>query len=189
LGFYQGSKLWNKVEVPKVSFDREGNWRESDEVESLPHRPDAFFGLHFPDRESEDKTQYFFYEADRKTTSVKKFNKKLRAHFHYIVKQKKHTQDYGVKRIRAVLIESIEDYWTNALRLHARHGVVSGAKPSPLFWFTTSDVVFEQKTPAKIKGVEKEIPVFLEKPELVFGRIWATPADDDERPDFQSLIE
>jgi len=41
----------------------------------------------------------------------------------------------------------------------------------------------------KINGKEKEIPLFLEKPELVFETIWATPLDDDERPDFQSLID
>jgi hypothetical protein len=189
LGFYQGSALWNKVEVPKVSYDHEGNMKELEETETLPHRPDAFFALYFADREDGDKEQYFFYEADRKTTSTKKFNRKLRAHFHYVVKQKKHIADYGVKRIRAVLVESIEDYWTNQLRLHARHPLVSGSKPSPLFWFTTSDVVFERKTNARIKSAEKEIPVFLEQPELVFGRIWATPVDDDERPNFQSLIE
>jgi hypothetical protein len=189
LGFYQGSSLWNKVEVAKVYYDKDGNMREAEETETLPHRPDAFFALYFPDRAGEEKTQYFLYEADRKNTSIKKFNKKLRAHFHYVVKQKKHVADYGVKRIRAVLVESIQDYWTNGLRLHARHPVVAGKKPSPLFWFTTSDIVFEQKTNVKIKGVEKEIPLFLEKPELVFGKIWATPLDDDERPNFQSLID
>jgi hypothetical protein len=189
LGFYQGSIIWNKVEVAKVSFDGEGNMKELDSTEPLPHRPDAFFALYFPDREGEEKTQYFFYEADRKTASIKKFNKKLHAHFHYLVKQKKHHDDYGIKRIRAVLIESIEDYWTNQLRLHARHPIVSGAKPSPLFWFTTSDLVFEQKTTVKIKGKEKEIPIFLEKPELIFAKIWASPLDDDEQPNFQSLID
>jgi hypothetical protein len=155
----------------------------------LPHRPDAFFALYFPDREGEEKTQHFFYEADRKNTSIRKFNKKLRAHFHYIVKQKRHVADYGVKRIRAVLVESIEDHWTNQLRLHSRHPVVAGSKPSPLFWFTTSDLIFEQKTKVRIKGAEKEIPQFLEKPELVFEKIWATPVDDDERPQFLSLVE
>lgn len=189
LGFYQGSALWNSVEVAKVHFDKEGNMREMEETETLPHRPDALFALYFPDHDGEERTQYFFYEADRKTTSIKKFNKKLRAHFHYIVKQKKHAADYGVKRIRAVLIESIQDYWTNEIRLHARHPVVSGSKPSPLFWFTTSDLVFEQLVKVKIKSVEKEIPVFLEKPEIVFDKIWATPLDDDEQPDFQSLID
>ena len=189
LGFYQGSALWNKVEAAKVFYNQAGNLVESDETETLPHRPDAFFALYFPDREGEDRAQYFFYEADRKNTSIKKFNKKLRAHFHYVVKQKKHVADYGVKRIRAVLVESIKDTWTNELRLHARQPIVAGKKPSPLFWFTTSDVVFEQKTTVKIKGAEKEIPLYLEKPDLVFGKIWATPLDDDERPNFQSLFD
>ncbi len=122
-------------------------------------------------------------------TSTKKFNKKLRAHFHFVVKQRKHVADYGVKRIRAVLVESIKDHWTNQLHLHARHQVVAGKKPSPLFWFTTSDLVFEQKITVKIKSKEKEIPLYLEKPELVFAKIWATPLDDDDRPNFLSLID
>jgi hypothetical protein len=189
LGFYQGSTLWNQIEVAKVFYNAEGNLIELEETETLPHRPDAFFALYFPDRLGEERAQYFFYEADRKNTSIKKFNKKLRAHFHYVVKQKRHVADYGVKRIRAVLVESIEDHWTNELRLHARQPIVAGKKPSPLFWFTTSDLIFERKTTVKIKGVEKEIPLYLEKPELIFERIWATPIDDDERPDFQSLID
>ncbi len=189
LGFYQGSALWNSVEAAKVYYDQAGKLIELEETEKLPHRPDAFFALYFPNREGEEKTQHFFYEADRKNTSIKKFNKKLRAHFHYIVKQKRHVADYGVKRIRAVLVESIQDHWTNQLRLHSRHPVVAGSKPSPLFWFTTSDLIFEQKTTIRIKGAEKEIAQFLEKPELVFEKIWATPADDDERPQFLSLIE
>ncbi len=189
LGFYQGSSLWNKIEVAKMFYDQSGKLIELEETETLPHRPDAFFALYFPDREGEDRAQYFFYEADRKNTSIKKFNKKLRAHFHYVVKQKKHVAEYGVKRIRAVLVESIKDSWMNELRLHARHPTVAGSKPSPLFWFTTSDLIFEQKTTVKIKGVEKEIPLYLEKPELVFAKIWATPLDDDEQPNFQSLID
>lgn len=189
LGFYQGSALWNTVEVAKVHYDKDGNMKEIDDTETLPHRPDAFFALYFADREGEEQTQYYFYEADRKTTSIKKMQKKLRAHFHYVVKQKKHAADYGVKRIRAVLVESIEDGWANSLRTSARHPVVSGAKPSPLFWFTTADVIFERKVKTKIKGVEKEIPIFLEKPELVFGKIWATPPDGDEEIQFQSLID
>jgi hypothetical protein len=48
-----------------------------------------------------------FYEAGRKTTSTHRHNKKLRAHFHYIVKQRRHEEHYGVKRIRAVLIETM----------------------------------------------------------------------------------
>lgn len=187
LGFYQGSQLHHRVEAPKVYFDANGNWQEKDETEFLPHRPDAFFALHFPDRETGEKTDYYFYEADRKTTSVKKHNRKLRAHFHYIVKQKKMVEDYGVKRIKAVLIESIDSHWADYLRRSARHPVVSGFKPSPLFHFTTSEV-FEAKITAKIKGREKLIPKYLEQPELIFNNIWATPLDDDDEPGFKSLI-
>ncbi len=189
LGFYQGSSLWNTIKVAKVSYDKDGNMREVEETEALPHRPDAFFALYFPDRTGEDKAQYFFYEADRKNTSIKKFNRKLRAHFHYIVKQKRHEEHYGVKRIRAVLVESIEAHWTDQLRQHSKHPIVSGKKPSPLFWFTTSDFLFEKKTTVKLNGVEKQIPLFLVKPELVFERIWATAHSTDEQPSLLSLID
>jgi hypothetical protein len=188
LGFYQGSTLWNKVEVPKIHYDKDGNMRETEETETLPHRPDAFFGLYFADREGNDKTQYFFYEADRKTTSIKKMQRKMRSHFHYVVKQKKHIDDYGVNRIRAVLVESIKDSWMNILRMSAGHPVVSGSKPSPLFWFTTADVIFERPLKTKIKSVEKEIPLYLEKPELVLAKIWAMP-DDHKGVNLQSLID
>ena len=104
------------------------------------------------------------------------------------MKQKKHVEDYGVKRIRAVLVESTDDDWTNNLRISARHPIVSG-KPSPLFWFTPSDLAFEKLIAVKIKSAEKQIPIFLEKPELVFGKIWATPVDNDEQSVLQSLIE
>ncbi|MCA1623949.1 MAG: hypothetical protein LC778_09145 [Acidobacteria bacterium] len=107
----------------------------------------------------------------------------------YIVKQKLHAEHYGVKRVRAILVESIEDDWTNTLRQSARHPVVSGSKPSPLFWFTPSSVIFERPVKRKIKGVEKDIPIYLEKPELVFARIWATPADGDEEVNLKSLID
>ncbi len=190
LGFYQGSQLWNNIEAWKVAVDSTGTLIETDERETLPHRPDAFFGLHFPDRTGDDRNQYFFYEADRKTTSIKKMQKKLRAHFHYIVKHKKHFEDYGVSRIRAVLVESIEDAWANSLRLASRHPIVSGNKPSPLFWFTTSDVLFERPVTVKIKSADREVPLYLEKPELVFAKIWATPeSQENQQLEFQSLIE
>ena len=188
LGFYQGSQLWNEVEVRKVAVNSVGTLTETDELETLPHRPDAFFALEFRDRDPSQRTQYFFYEADRKTTSIKKMQKKLRAHFHYVVKQKKQVKDYEVRRVKAILIESIDDHWTNTLRIAARHPVVSGTTPSPLFWFTTSDVVFEKPVSVTIKGIQKEVPVYLEKPEIVLSNIWATPVDNDERLNFQSLI-
>ena len=137
----QGPELWNKVEVPKLRYERpkdgqgEGKWFESEDTETLPHRPDAFFTL-----KRGDKEIHFFYEADRKRTSTKKHNRKLRAHFHYIVRQRHHQEHYGISRIRAVLIETITSSWAEELRQAANHFTVSGPKPSPLFWFTTSEL-------------------------------------------------
>lgn len=185
LAFYQGSQLWNNVEVSKVFTDDQGNLIEKEENERLPHRPDAFFALHFPDLEGEEKTHYYFYEADRKTMNVSKMNKKFRSHFHYVVKQKLHKDHYGVNRIKAVLVESIDSGWANHLRINARNKIVSGNKPSPLFWFTTSEV-FERK----ISNDEKAPPVYLDTPEVIFRKIWATPEHPDEitQEEFLSLI-
>ncbi len=35
----------------------------------------------------------------------------------------------------------------------------------------------------------KGSPLFLEKPEFVLGKLWATPADDDSQQNFKFLIE
>ena len=61
--------------------------RDSDKTERLPHWPDAFFTLRFPHQLREES---FFYEADRNNTSVPKYARKLRAHYQFIVEQKKH---------------------------------------------------------------------------------------------------
>jgi hypothetical protein len=167
--FEQGPGLWNKVEVPRIVY-RDGAWREIDETEQLPHRPDAYFTLSFPqDNDREDL--HFFYEADRHRTDSNKYNKKLRAHFHFAVKQKQRLQEaYGLKRIRAVLTETIDDEWAERLRSAARFPIVSGSKPSPLFWFTTSRL-FTQTN-------EGKQPAYLTRPEIIFKNIWATPVDD-----------
>jgi hypothetical protein len=179
----QGSELWNEVEVPRLRYERSKDgrgdilWFESEETERLPHRPDAFFTLRFTDRTESKQEASYFYEADRKRTSTKKHNKKLRAHFHYAVKQRKHQEHYGVSRIRAVLIETIISDWADELRQAARHYAVSGPKPSPLFWFTTSEFFTK---PVEIKQGERarQSPFYLSHPEIIFDRIWATPVDD-----------
>jgi hypothetical protein len=175
--FRQGSQLWNRVEVPKLHYDDAGNWRELDQTEMLPHRPDAYFVLRFKNAPQGQQIANFFYEADRKHTSVKKHNRKLRAHFHYIVKQRRHEEDYGIKRVRAVLIETINDDWADTLRRGAAHPVVSGNKPSPLFWFTTSRF-FITPVESTANGRKRQVPFYLERPEIVFKKIWASPVDD-----------
>lgn len=170
--FQQGPTLWNKVEVPKMTY-RDGHWRQLDETEQLPHRPDAFFTLSFPSDTSE-KPLHFFYEADRHRTDTNKYNKKLRAHFHFAVKQKERLKEiYGLDRIRAVLTETIDDEWAERLRQAANHVTVSGPKPSPLFWFTTSRLFTQE-----IQKGQRSIAAHLEQPDLIFRKIWASPVDD-----------
>lgn len=178
IDWQQGSELWNTIEVPKLRYERpkegqaEGRWVEAEDNETLPHRPDAFFTL----RRGEDDL-HFFYEADRKRTVTKKHNKKLRAHFHYIVKQRRHQEHYSVKRIRAVLIETISASWADELRQAATHQTVSGPAPSMLFWFTTSELFTKEKEIPQA-GRNRKVPMYLIKPEIIFECIWATPVDD-----------
>jgi hypothetical protein len=178
--FQQGPGLWHKVEVPKLSY-KNGQWNEMDQTEQLPHRPDAFFTLNFP-TDSGREPLHFFYEADRHRTNTHKYNKKLRAHFHFVVKQKRHQQVYGIKRVRAVLTETIDDEWAEALRQAANHVTVSGSKPSPLFWFTTSRLFVEE---AQTAGQARALPTYLQQPDIAFRKIWASPVDDR----FHSLID
>jgi hypothetical protein len=133
--------------------------------------------MRFAGRPENQQEVSFFYEADRKNTSTKKHNRKLRAHFHYIVKQRRHQDHYGVSRIRAVLIETISANWAEELRQAANHYTVSGPKPSPLFWFTTSELFTK---PVEInKGKRsRQVPLHLTRPEIVLDRIWAAPVDD-----------
>lgn len=176
----QGAALWHQVSAPKLSYrgcDMEGNpvWQELDAEDQLPHRPDAFFSLYYPHAAAENQIAHFLYEADRKTTSTTKHNRKLRAHFQFIVKKRLHELTYGIKRVRAVLIETLDDAWADTLRTAAASFEVSGAKPSPLFWFTTSRLFTQPQS----SGVgERPRPTHLTHPEIIFDRIWATPAGE-----------
>jgi Replication-relaxation len=172
----KGPELWNRVECPKVIKERDADqWREMKETEQLPHRPDLFFTLRFPKNPPERERSHFFYEADRGTENTTRFKVKLRAHWHFIVKQNLHrtTAPYNVHSIRAVLTETSDSNWAHQLREAARHPVIS-PKPSPLFWFTTSELFFSR--PAA--PTEKRKPLYLDQPELVFRRLWASPVDD-----------
>jgi hypothetical protein len=117
---------------------------------------------------------HFFYEADRHRTDTNKYNKKLRAHFHFAVKQKERLKEiYGLDRVRAVLTETIDDEWAERLRQAANHVTVSGPKPSPLFWFTTSRLFTDQ-----VQTGKTPLQAHLAKPDLVLRKIWASPVDD-----------
>jgi hypothetical protein len=148
---------------------QEQKFYELDENETLPHRPDAFFTLLIHQEGSDPRRSSFFYEADRKTTNTTRFIKKLRAHFYYIIRQRLHNEHYGTSRIRAVLTETLDKNWAENLREAARHQLVSGNTPSPLFWFTASEnfttsvEIYEGKNVKRIRSV----PRFLVTPKLI----------------------
>ncbi len=171
----QGPELWNRLDVPKVVQDRDsGMWLEQPETESMPHRPDAFFTLHFPGRPEGEERSHFLYEADRGTENTTKYKFKLRVHWHFIVKRQlqRTTEPYNIHAIRAVLTESTTSQWAHNLREAARHPLVS-PKPSPLFWFTTSELLTKP-----VPAGKRTIPLYLEQPEAVFKRIWANPVEN-----------
>src|SRR5204863_288812 len=104
----------------------------------------------------------FFYEADRKTSSIPKMVKKLKGHFEFI-RQKRHQQRYGIKRICAVLIETLDTKWAEDLRQAAVE-----ICPVPLFWFTASEIFSVEKPSSN----GKSIPLFLTRPEIVIRKVW-----------------
>jgi hypothetical protein len=175
----QGPQLWGRVVAPKTIFDGQRNlWGEEPKAtEKLPHRPDGFFGLRFLDRPEDQRESFFFYERDRKTTRERtRVVRKLRSHFQYVVKQQQHKTDYGIQSIRAVLIETTDDQWAMRLREFAAHPIVSGAKPSPLFWFTHSRLFELGPNKVQHDQYEKRKDFFLQHPGIIFHGVWATPA-------------
>ena len=171
----QGPDLWHHVEVPQVrKLEIPGQWQELPGKEWLPHRPDAFFTLRFPGNPEGRQHSHFFYEADRGTENTTRFKMKLRAHWHFIVKQNLHRTMgcYNVHGIRAVLTESTTSQWAHNLRQAAKENVVS-PKPSPLFWFTTSELLTKPTASGK-----RTLPLYLVQPEVIFKRIWADPVQD-----------
>ena len=175
LAWHQGPILYRSVDVPKIVYHN-GQWHKQEGDEQIPHRPDALFTIHV---DGSEEPQHFFYEADRKTTNTKRMIKKLRGHFHYIAKAKQQQQDYGVQRIRAVLTETLDTKWAEALRLAAQHPVVSGPKPSELFWFTASEF-FTKPVQKQLSGTSKrsrQVPYYLDNPDVIFQPLWFTPID------------
>jgi|SRR5579859_37197 len=123
----QGSSTWNKVQA--------GARR------TLPHRPDAFFSLHFPNAAPGQQRSNFFYEADRQTSNLTRFKEKLEAHLLFLM-QRKHTQ-YGVQKIRAVLVHTINKDWAHQLTSVAGQLAASEPLAAHLFWFTSSEELAE----------------------------------------------
>jgi hypothetical protein len=137
----QGPELWNKIEIPKVIKDRASDrWSELKQTEKTPHRPDDFF--HAPLSRRPPPPLFTKPTAVRRTPRA--FKIKLRVHYNFVVKDnlQRTTPAYNVPSIRAVLIETTDWNWASQLRESGKHPAVS-PKPSPLFWFTTSQLFFQ----------------------------------------------
>ncbi len=163
----QGGQLaGNKVEVPKVKSSRTGGeyfWEESGQTERLPVEPDALFTLRFGDRGPEEQLAHFFYEADRGSMVATDMLKKFRAYYHFIKKQQRHKEAFGVHPVRAVLVETTDEARGKRLMELATHPLVCGqAKRTGLFWFTISPIFTDGNA-------------HLNKPEMILRRIWALP--------------
>jgi hypothetical protein len=141
---------------------------DSESGELVPHRPDAFFTLRFPNDSAGKNRANFFYEADRKTTSVPKMLTKFRGHLEFI-RQGKHQDRYNIRRVQAVLVETIDTKWAQELR-RATAQLCS----LPLFWFTASNTFTIAQSSA---SNDSERPVFQAQPDIVLKRIWSGPSD------------
>jgi len=138
----QGAELrGHKVEVPEIVSRRiartnEYSWDEHDyRTFRLPVEPDAMFSLQFPD----NRTSHFCYEADRGSMPMADMLKKFRAYYHFIKRQQKHKEAFGVHPIRAVLVETTDEPRARKLMELAQHPAVIGdGKRSSLFWFAIS---------------------------------------------------
>ena len=155
----------NYVTAPKV---------RGDQTERLPHFPDAFFTLRFP---HQDREESFFYEADRKTTSVPKYARKLRAHYQFVVEQKKHRQVYAVPYVRAVLTETLDRQSAERLGASAllRPALGKDGQPWHRFWFTHSGTLA-----AKQRIGDRDYPRFIREPGAIFETVWRNPVNPAE---------
>jgi hypothetical protein len=126
----QGSAIWSVVAV--------------DSRHNLPHRPDAFFTLRFPNAPEGQQRSNFFYEADRQTSSMPRFKQKLEGHLFFLL-QGRHKQ-YGIQKIRAVLVHTLKVNWEAQLKRTAAQLAASEPLAAHLFWFTSSEELSEMES-------------------------------------------
>ena len=165
----QGAELrGHKVELPTMKSQRqEGNtflWEGKDGTERLPVEPDALFSLPFPARK---QVAHFCYEADRGTMNATDMLQ--RGYFHFIKRQQKHKEAFGVHPIRAVLIETPDEARGRRLMELVNHPLVCGPdKRAGLFWFTISPLF-------TVIQDGSDVATYLKRPEIIFDSIGALP--------------
>jgi hypothetical protein len=113
--------------------------------------------------------------------------KKLRGYNHFMRRQQKHKEAFGVHPIRAVLIETTDEARARKLMELVQHAAVIGeGKRAGLFWFCISPIL---TMPADNES--PPVPRYLVKPGLILDRLWALPdfslhaladAENSQRP-------
>ena len=174
----QGAELrGNKVQVPeliskRIAGSNEYRWEESERTFRLPVEPDALFTLRFARRPVDSQLVHFCYEADRGSMPMADMLKKFRAYHHFIKRQQKHKEAFGVHPIRAVLVETTDEARARKLMELAEHpGVIGQGKRSAMFWFIISPVF----TLPTAGSASRLAAGYLDRPTAIFDRSWALP--------------
>ncbi len=128
--FQQGPSLWGSVRISSRL--------------TLPFRPDALLTLRFPSAPEGLQRANFFYEADRNTTSLQRFRLKLEAYLHYL-KQGLQVQAFDIRKVRAVLVETITEERTEQCRAVASELAAKDPLAGLLFWFAKADTCTQDK--------------------------------------------
>ncbi len=148
--FQQGPSLWGSVKVsPRLT---------------LPFRPDALLTLRFPNAPEGQQHANFFYEADRNTTSLQRFKQKLEAYLHYL-KQGLQVQAFDIRKVRAVLVETITEERAEQCRAVAAELAAKEPLAGMLFWFATArqriagteDIPFHPHWRSRSDGVQRSV--------------------------------
>ena len=142
----QGNNTWATVPTTRDSA-------------ALPHRPDAYFVLKYPNAPDGQQYGHFFYEADRNTTSRTRFKLKLVAYVQFFL-QGLYREKYGARKVRAVLTETTSSTRMELLKETAAELAEREPLAAPLFWFTTSGLICENSA---------------------FGSNWDCVADEKQR--------
>jgi len=120
----EGKELWDTMQV----------WRDRERV-SLPVCPDAFFVLEDASRPDGRNRLNFFLEADRSTTTHKRFQNKLVAYRQYM-EDGLHVKRYGIKTFRVVTVTLTPE---RALSLNAVAREVLPSHARKYFLFASID--------------------------------------------------
>ncbi len=125
-------------------------FQEDNKQVKLPIRPDAFFTLEDSRRTEGGNQVHYFLEADRSTTTLKRFQRKIRAYGNYF-KQGLHIEKFGVNNVRVVTICLTPE---RALSLRQATAEVMPTLPRNFgrFFYFTDVGYFSQENPTEAIG-------------------------------------